>query len=432
MIFIIDKKMSWYKRIYRYLLLYLVTMPFFLGYLFYEMSDWDLNLNNIKDMLLIWFIVYVVWIALFLIVFIWYSIYLARHKILFEIDQLFRIIKKKLKIKRKKIWNNPIIIQFGAPKWITSSEVAYLYSMKHFKWNISCLFYKWAAEKRILMSFIKWKMLSFDKVEIKILDDSLNNMSQDEIIERNLLFEKNKSIVLPNIELLKKIPQINIITAKSCLDKWLIEKWFTFTITEKAVEIFFVVLCIMSVMWFIWFSYATSYLKMFQDWWWWMYMIIFALVMVLFFWVLISGSAFEKTKIVKYRLSEKWKKILAEIYWYKYFLEACDEKIINKFLQEDPTYMDKVMPYAIAIWVETEVIKAFAPKLFDGINLNRYVWNLNSLAKTILMSSECTILFEKDKKIKSVKRSKKKKYSKWKPDKHLKGDSYENGVSISF
>ena len=113
-------------------------------------------------------------------------------------------------------------------------------------------------------------------------------------------------------------------------------------------------------------------------------------------------------------------------------MEACDEKIINKFLQEDPTYMDKVMPYAIAIWVETEVIKAFAPKLFDGINLNRYVWNLNSLAKTILMSSECTILFEKDKKIKSVKRSKKKKYSKWKPDKHLKGDSYENGVSISF
>ena len=81
-------------------------------------------------------------------------------------------------------------------------------------------------------------------------------------------------------------------------------------------------------------------------------------------------------------------------------MEACDEKIINKFLQEDPAYMDKVMPYAIAIWVETEVIKAFAPKLFDGTNLNRYVWNLNSLAKTILMSSECAILFEKNKKIK--------------------------------
>ena len=62
-------------------------------------------------------------------------------------------------------------------------------------------------------------MLSFDKVEIKILDDSLKDMSQDEIIERNLLFEENKSIILPNIALLKKIPQINIITAKSCLDK---------------------------------------------------------------------------------------------------------------------------------------------------------------------------------------------------------------------
>ena len=122
---------------------------------------------------------------------------------------------------------------------------------------------------------------------------------------------------------------------------------------------------------------------------------------------------------------------MSRFFWYKYFLEACDEKIINKFLQEDPAYMDKVMPYAIAIWVETEVIKAFAPKLFDGTNLNRYVWNLNSLAKTILMSSECAILFEKDKKIKWVKKSKKKD-GKWKSEKHLKSDSYKKGVSISF
>ena len=65
------------------------------------------------------------------------------------------------------------------------------------------------------------------------------------------------------------------------------------------------------------------------------------------------------------------------------------------------------MPYAIAIWVETEVINTFAPKIFDGTNLNRYIWNLNSMAKTTLMSSECAILFEKSNEISRLPKSKK-------------------------
>lgn len=409
--------MLWYKIIRKFLLIYLVAMPVFLVWLFFAMSDGGLSWKDIKGMFMLWLIIYLVWIALFLIIIMWYSIYLMWHKVVFSIDQLLRKIKKKLKIKKKKIWKYPIIIQFDAPKWITSSEIAYLYSMKHFKWNISCLFYKWAAEGRISMDFNKWKLLSFDKVEIKILDDSLKNMSENEIAERKLLFWENKSITLPDVALWKKIPQINIITAKSCLSKWLIEKWFTFTITKKAAEVFFVVLCIMAVLWLIRFSYATSYLKMFQNRWWYMYVIIFALVFVLLFWACISGSLFKKTKIVKYKLSEKGKEVLAEIYGYKYFLEACDEKVINKFLQEDPTYMNKVMPYAIAIWVETEVINTFAPKIFDGTNLNRYIWNLNSMAKTTLMSSECAILFEKYKGASGLPKSKKSS-SEWKSKKH--------------
>ena len=149
--------MLWYKIIRKFLMIYLVAMPVFLVCLFFAMSDGGLSWEDIKDMFIIWLIIYVVWIVLFLILIMWYSIYLVWHKIVFSIDQLFRKIKKKLKIKKKKIWKYPIIIQFDAPKWITSSEIAYLYSMKHFKWNISCLFYKWAAEKRISMDFYKWK-----------------------------------------------------------------------------------------------------------------------------------------------------------------------------------------------------------------------------------------------------------------------------------
>jgi hypothetical protein len=49
-------------------------------------------------------------------------------------------------------------------------------------------------------------------------------MPPDEQIEWSLIFENNKDIILPNVKLLGKISAINVETAKSCLEKKLIEK----------------------------------------------------------------------------------------------------------------------------------------------------------------------------------------------------------------
>jgi len=73
------------------------------------------------------------------------------------------------------------------------------------------------------MKFKEWTFPSFDTVEIKIINNSLDDMSEDEQSQRNLIFEKKKEIVLPNTDILKKIPIINLETAKSCLDKKLIK-----------------------------------------------------------------------------------------------------------------------------------------------------------------------------------------------------------------
>lgn len=419
--------MEGYKRIFRYLLLYLITAPALIIMIFIELGKDSEGLwrDDIKWMFRFWLIIYAVGILIFLAIFSFYSLFLLCHKISFNIQQFIKKIKKALKLKRRKIWKYPIIIQFTAPKWISASEMAYLYNIKHFRWNISCLFYKWAAEKRISMDFQEWTWLSSNTVKIKIINNSLKDMPSDEKLEWSLIFEDNKEIVLPNVKLLGKISTINVETARSCLEKKLIEKWLTITLTPKFIEWIFLALWILSILALIFYAYASCFLDMFQNHSGWIpvFMIAFSLNIML----IATMRPTKKIKLVRYKLSEKWKKILAEIYWYKYFLEACDEKKIKTFLKEDPEYLDKIMPYAIAIWVETEIIKKVAPRILNWTNVNRYVGNLSSTAKTMLMSSQRTIFFSKEIRKKAEQKTDKKKST----EKESK-ENYNDNIKVKF
>ncbi len=244
-----------------------------------------------------------------------------------------------------------------------------------------------------------------DNVELKVNEDiSLDNMANDEKTAWNLIFADKKVVTLPDYKLLTKIPIINIQTAKTCLEKWLIEKRFTIYLDDKEAK--------KRAWWIIglWILYQIIIRTLYN------YEIIkerpltqsslgiFSVIILAIFVVILHATA---AKFTRYKLSDKWKKILAEIYWYKYFLEACDGNMIKTFLKEDPLYFDKVMPYAIAIWVETEVIKNVAPKILEWTNNNWYIWDIESTAKTMLLSSERTIFVSKTKEKKATKNKKK-------------------------
>ena len=384
--------MGGYIKIFKFLKLYLIAAPIFLIWFFLEMRDESLELSDLKDMFLTWLAIYIFWASLFIIVFGFYSLFLLCHKISFEISQFINKIKKSLKIKRKKIWKYPIIIQYDPPKELSVNEISYLYSMNHFKWNISWLFYKRAYEKRISMTFKEWGSISSNKVEINIIDDSLENMPYEEKQQWKLIFSEGKVLTLPSISLLRKISAINAYTAHLCYEKKLIEKSASITITPKMMQYFFFTLWASSIIFLIYYAYAYCFLDKFQNVPWRIPAMCAALWVLMIFWTMAADSFFEKTKLIHYTLSEKWKQLLAEIYWYKYFLEACDEKKMKTFLKQDPEYLDKILPYAITIWVETDIIKKIAPKILDWTNTNRHTWSLYSTAKTLLLSSERTIL----------------------------------------
>jgi hypothetical protein len=42
-------------------------------------------------------------------------------------------------------------------------------------------------------------------------------------------------------------------------------------------------------------------------------------------------------------------------------LAACDENKLKEFLKQDPLYFDKILPYAVAFGLDTELIKKIEP-----------------------------------------------------------------------
>ena len=56
-------------------------------------------------------------------------------------------------------------------------------------------------------------------------------------------------------------------------------------------------------------------------------------------------------------LTEKGDSLRAKILGYKEFLLMCDENRLRLYLQQDPLFFDKVLPYAIVFGIDSQLIK---------------------------------------------------------------------------
>ena len=82
------------------------------------------------------------------------------------------------------------------------------------------------------------------------------------------------------------------------------------------------------------------------------------------FWLTISYLRYYYNAWIEYNrnddeshLTDKWKEVLEQIYWFRKFLISVEDERLNKLLEEDPEYCEKMLPYAIALWVWTKWIK---------------------------------------------------------------------------
>ena len=78
----------------------------------------------------------------------------------------------------------------------------------------------------------------------------------------------------------------------------------------------------------------------------------------MFLLLIIFGVVYFNKKLEE---TDKWAELISHILWYKQFLKACDERQLKAFLAQDPLYFDKTLPYAVALWMETEFLEKIEP-----------------------------------------------------------------------
>lgn len=237
----------------------------------------------------------------------------------------------------------PIIIQYGPPKWINSAEAGLLFNCRVDPVDLTSLFYQWVNDKLMHINYTRdesdsKKIKNITLVKLRDMPETYPYYEKD-LFNNIFKWNKKTKFIDENTNLSKAV------TLEWLEDFWLHKHWLRrggklsfWWIMLSLIFIALIVLCF-------------YYFK-------WLWIIPLSLFIPIFF-----GIIFKQNN--KIRLTEAWKEITAHIMWYAEFIEKCDEKILKTFLEEDPLFVDKTLPYAVAFWLETKFLEKTTPLLKD-------------------------------------------------------------------
>ena len=257
-------------------------------------------------------------------------------------------IEKNMKRLPENVWKKTIV-QYDLFDTITPSEAAILLYRRAEVSNLSCLVYKWVNEKKVKMYIEDWKKY------IEKIQDFLDDESQHcEMFLFHAIFSaSNWKRILFNKRLLEEYNlEFNDMVVLWCMKKWYIDskvKGINRLFISKdqllsgkpIVKKKYSVWCFFLLLFFPWFMLLSLF--------WLLWDIIFIILAAA------AVNVFESRKSYYINLTDKGKDVLSQIYWYKYYLEHCEEEQINSDLEEGEIY-SKHLPYAIALKLNWKII----------------------------------------------------------------------------
>ena len=276
---------------------------------------------------------------------------------------LIVVIFKKFKNKSSKIdtkswtlsWDFakkfPVIVQYTPPQWLNSAEVWLLLHREAQAKDMFSLVYKRAIEWLISISTekIEWSIFSSS-------EDIIVITKTWEISEQAPNYEKSLFRALVRSEKNKIVKSANLYN-RLCLSdleyygkiKWRLKtnKKNKKTILSLWIFLAYILCYLYPVLWFISFLWLAIFLNFTPEW-------------------------------PKLKETEEWAKLISHILWYREFLAACDENKLKLFLQQDPLYFDKILPYAIVFWLDTELLKKITP-IMQEMKIQSRRWDINSI-----------------------------------------------------
>ena len=266
-------------------------------------------------------------IALFIVIWVSFdrivdSLFLSSFKIDANMDSLPKSIE----------WEKTLV-QYDLSREIAPSEVWFLLYRKADISNLLCIIYKRVNEKIIEIYSTDWK--KYMKVIGELWDDV---PYFEKYLFQCFLSWRDGFIELDKNKLKRYKIKINDLIFEKCRLKWYCniktnETW------KKVQSIAIFLLCRVIFIYLV----KDFILFMFFFWRVWLLFFVPSVIVRLFY------------KKYSFTLTVKWKKMLSEIYWYKYYLEHCEEEQINSDLEENEFY-SKHLPYAIALKLNWKII----------------------------------------------------------------------------
>lgn len=307
---------------------------------FYNKNKKTTDKSIINILFIIWLILLSKWfsknlsedlwplfIALFIVIWVSFdrivdSLFLSSFKIDENMNSLPKIIE----------WEKTLV-QYDLSKEISPSEVWFLLYAKADISNLLCIIYKRVNEKIIEIYSTDWK--KYMKVIGELWDDV---PYYEKYLFQCFLSWRDGFIELDKNKLKRYKIKINDLIFEKCRLKWYCNIK-TNEIWKKVQSIAIFLLCLVIFIYLV----KDFILFMFFFWRIWFLFIIPYLITRIFY------------KKYSFTFTDKWKKILSEIVWYKYYLEHCEEEQLNSDLEEGEVY-SKHLPYAIALKLNWKII----------------------------------------------------------------------------
>ena len=352
---------------------YLAIIPFM--FIFYAILDPEIS-GSIKEK-----IEGSLWASFILSIMILISAAaIKRHDKRIEEELKRWIVQDKNKITKEKVFDKNIITEYNLPKRLSPVEAWFLYDMQIWKEDIVCLIYKWAEMWIISLASTKWWIKIIKNWDIKKW-----KVPHYEHDFWELLFKKWQIIKFPNEWILKELNVIKRWIELYCAKKWWIYRKNVFSIVgnlnnlskeNKFIPwgrlIWISISVIAIITWLIMLfvlsdeniAPITQKIGIF-------FAAAFPIFELILFCQLISIDQTSNKHAIW--LTEEGKDLVRKIRWYKKFLESCEEKQLKQFMKQDPLYIDKILPYAVALGLENIVSSKIPQKILDDKTKNIFL-----------------------------------------------------------
>ena len=250
----------------------------------------------------------------------------------------------------------PVIVQYEPPKWVNSAEAWLLLHRAAKPKDMLSLVYKRATEWLIKLSFEEEEWWIFKKASKNVIITKIMDINPE-----SPAYEKDFFKALVRGERSKISGDTNLygkLSLSSLESYWRKSWWFTGGKNKGG---------LVSI-WVIILFFLMNFLGDAYPW-------IGFLAIIGFFALAIYWSVASKLKE-----TEEWAKLISHVLWYREFLAACDENKLRLFLQQDPLYFDKILPYAVAFGLDTELIKKIEPIMQEmNIKSSWYDWDVHNI-----------------------------------------------------